>query len=75
MYVTVRTGGSLLRKYVPQPKEVELQTPVTVKELLADLGIPDGLVAAVVINGEKSAKNYLLKGGEEVVLIPPITGG
>lgn len=75
MHVIVKPGSSLLRKYVPHGQRVELEAPLTVKDLLGKLGIPEGLVAAVVINGEKTGKTHLLRGGEEIVLIPPIAGG
>jgi sulfur carrier protein ThiS len=47
----------------------------TVEELLAQIGIPATAKAFVSVDGIKRDPDYILQGGERIVVFPPVTGG
>ena len=84
MKICVRTYGlfgELLKKSVPQKVVLERTSPVTIREILEELGIcgEDLLFVAVMINGvfAKKAEVDLPIEGEsiEVALYPLFAGG
>ncbi|MEW6723583.1 MAG: MoaD/ThiS family protein [Bacillota bacterium] len=77
MRIVVVLAGAL-RDYVSNGvdrMEVELPEGATVRELIGALGLQLELVMAVVAGGEKRGKDYRLTAGEEITLIPPVSGG
>ncbi|MBC7332048.1 MAG: MoaD/ThiS family protein [Synergistetes bacterium] len=75
MAVKVKTGGLLLKKYIPEVSYVEIEGSITVKELLAKLGVPEELVAGIVVDGKVVDKSQIIEDGQEVALMAPIAGG
>ncbi|MCX8128169.1 MAG: MoaD/ThiS family protein [Synergistetes bacterium] len=75
MAVKVKTGGLLLKKYIPEVCYVEIDGSITVRELLAKLKIPEDLVAGVIVDGKVLDKSQEIKDGQEVALMAPIAGG
>ncbi len=75
MAIKIRTGGLTLKRYIPDIYYVDIDSPLTVRDLLTKLGIPEGLIAGVIIDGKIVDKSYEIKDGQEIVLMPPISGG
>lgn len=75
MAVKVKTGGLLLKKYIPEVCYVEIEGSITVRELLTKLGIPEDLVAGVIVEGRVVDKSQEIKDGQEIALMAPIAGG
>jgi sulfur carrier protein ThiS len=72
-------AGGYLDIYLPQRRntvEIEVGQPTSLKEILAELGIPAGEVALVVINGELvNLHEAVVSGQDELKLYPPVDGG
>jgi hypothetical protein len=65
-----------LRRYQPScPDRYPISPGAPVRELLAQLGIPEYEVNLVFINGMKGNLDSSLNGGERVGLFPPLGGG
>ena len=65
-----------LSKYLPVGSEAyEIKDGTTINELMADLGIPHGIVKLIFINGRKQDRDYCLRQGDRVGLFPPVGGG
>ena len=65
-----------LSKYLPEDSEYfELSENTSVEELISDLGIEDGIVKLIFVNGKKQDGKYLLKNSDRVGLFPPVGGG
>ena len=78
MKITIAAYG-ILRSYLGQnsvtPIEKEFDKPVTVREIAEEMGIPAGMVMLVAANDEQKTFDYVPKDGDEIKLIPPISGG
>jgi molybdopterin converting factor small subunit len=79
MIVKVRLYATLSR-YNPegkgdQPFTVELQTGLTVNDLLDQLAVPRGEVKQVFIRHKARQLDYQLQDGEQVAVFPPVAGG
>jgi sulfur carrier protein ThiS len=74
MTVTLRPNDAL-RQYTGGRPEVQVDPGRTVLETLAALGIPSELVAAVVVNNNLQAKDYVLQDGDQVRVLAVIGGG
>jgi hypothetical protein len=77
MKTAVQLQGPLA-KYARGPAFFEWETTAEtcmIKELLLQLGIPASSVAFVSVDGSKQNSEYLLKGGERVVVYPRVAGG
>ncbi len=55
--------------------EQEITAFTSIGDLLVALNLPAGNVSFVTVNGRKQNLGYVLKGGEEVRVFPPVTGG
>ncbi len=65
-----------LSKYLPEDSEYfELFENTSVEKLISDLGIEDGIVKLIFVNGKKQDGKYLLKNSDRVGLFPPVGGG
>ena len=71
--------GGHLSFYEPQRRawvDLALPAPQSLPDLLADLGIPLGEVALIVINGELAQEDKpILTDKDQVELYPPMGGG
>jgi sulfur carrier protein ThiS len=77
MRVSFSATGSL-RDYLPAADgvaEIELPPGATVADLLQQLGITWGEVGIVVVNGEMTDEEAVLRAGDRVELIAPVGGG
>lgn len=51
------------------------QEPLTVLAMLEKLGVDPLLVMLVNVNGEKKPKDFIIRPGDEVLLLGPPSGG
>lgn len=65
----------ILKEYLHGQNEAALPAGRTVRQALAELGIPSEVVALVVVNDEQQDKDYLLQDGDVVKLMAVIGGG
>lgn len=79
--VRLRVGGHIA-EYLPGEyrsgggdRELTLAGPRTVAEILADLGVPAGLVMAVSVGGRREPLSYVPADGDELTLLSPPAGG
>ncbi len=77
MNVTVRLYATL-RDRMPAGRdamELEVAEGTTVARLVAQLGIPPGVVRKVFVGGIAQEDSYVLRPGDEIGMFPPIAGG
>jgi sulfur carrier protein ThiS len=77
MIIQVITSG-YLRKYVQRSTSVasiDIQEGARVKDLAALLELPEDEHFIVAVNGEFVPFGHVLKSGDQVRLIPPVSGG
>ncbi len=74
MPVTIHPIG-MLKTYIGNQTETAVEPGRTVRQTLAELGIPPELVALVMVNTAQQDKEYILKEGDFVQLIAVIGGG
>lgn len=77
MIVTVRLYATLRDLAPGRKSEIELDVPegTSVAKLMAQLGVPSGLVRKVFVGGVARDDTYVLRRGDEVGVFPPIAGG
>lgn len=68
------TVVGLLKQYAPDPPP-DPHPGQTISELIGELGIPNELVALVIVNRRQQPKSYILQPGDEVKLAPFVGGG
>jgi molybdopterin converting factor small subunit len=77
--IYLRSGGKLrdhLKPDVDQyTRRVEVEDDLTLRQILAALGIPDGLVAFAFADGKLRRLDYRPSDGDVVTLQPPVSGG
>ncbi|MBI4712436.1 MAG: MoaD/ThiS family protein [Planctomycetes bacterium] len=75
----IKIGGyGILRSYIGQTesaKETEIPAAKSIKEIIADLAIPEGMVMLVSVNDQQQSFDYIVKEGDDIKLIPPVSGG
>ncbi len=71
--------ASLLKSYTGGQPVITIETPElnnqSVRDVLAALNIPSGMVAMVLVNGVLQEKDYVLQDGDIIQLVPLIGGG
>ncbi|MFH1232152.1 MAG: MoaD/ThiS family protein [Planctomycetota bacterium] len=69
----------ILKSYLGQNNsaffEKEISQPKTIEEIINDIGIPLGMVMLVAVNDQQKKFDYIPNDGDEIKLIPPISGG
>ncbi len=79
--ITVRVRlYATLRSYCPdlkigEAKVVQLSEGATVRQLIAELGIPENTVKKVFNQGKAIEDDYELHEGDNLGIFPPIAGG
>ena len=73
------TAYGILRSYLGHVSvtviDKEINSPKSIKEIISEMGIPDGMVMMVAINDQQKDFNYVPQDGDDIKLIPPISGG
>jgi molybdopterin converting factor small subunit len=73
------TAYGILRSYLGQGSvttlEKEISRPQSIKEIVSEMGIPDGMIMMVAVNDQQKDFDYVLQEGDDIKLIPPISGG
>lgn len=82
MKVEVKLYGILRTHRPPEaggaphhPFDIMIETGATAVHLAKQLGIEDGLVTGVAINGETAELDTILQDGDKISLFPPTAGG
>ena len=79
MVIYLRSGGKLRDKLKPDvdiyTRKVEVDGTPTLKEILEEIGVPEGLVAFGFADGKVRRLDYRPTEGEVVTLQPPVSGG
>ena len=82
MKVEVKLYGALRSQRPPEAPglphhsfDIILEKGATAVQLANQLGVDDGLVTAVAINGETAELDTVLQEGDQVSLFPPVAGG
>jgi hypothetical protein len=60
---------------LPQTVRVEKDTPLTIKGLASEIGIPHVLIVAAVVDGVKTDLNAMLSHTAEIHFIGTLAGG
>jgi molybdopterin converting factor small subunit len=74
MEVRVRLSDNL-RNYFEEERRFQLEVEATVGELIDGLGLAEGEVGVVALNGGLATRSEELHEGDEVLLFPPTGGG
>lgn len=74
MTAKIKPAG-MLKSYVGNQAEVEVEPGRSVRQTLSDVGIPPELVALVVVNDVHETKDYCLQDGDVVKVLAVIGGG
>jgi len=72
--IEVRCFASLA-KHTPAEGHAKLVAAATTGELIRALGIPDGEVAIIFVNGAHATEATALRDGDRVGLFPAVGGG
>lgn len=79
MEVFLRSGGKLRDRLKPDvdqyTRRVEIDDNLTLRQILAALDIPEGLVAFAFADGKLRRLDYRPGDGDTVTLQPPVSGG
>lgn len=68
----------ILRSYLGESepgKETEINGSKPIKQIISELGILDGMVMLVTVNDKQETIDYIPKDGDDIKLIPPLSGG
>ena len=65
----------MLKTYIGNLSETAVEPGRTIRQTLADLGIPPDLVALVLVNEVQQDKDYVLADGDIVRVLAVIGGG
>jgi sulfur carrier protein ThiS len=75
----LRSGGKLRDRLKPDvdqyTRRVEVEDDLTLRQILAALGIPEGLVAFAFADGKLRRLDHRPGDGDVVTLQPPVSGG
>ncbi len=79
MTVSIKLFATL-RKFLPEnavnkTATLELGDQATASDIIEQLGIPDGHIHLILIDGKHSAEDTPLSDGAVVSFFPPIAGG
>jgi molybdopterin synthase catalytic subunit len=75
MKVTVRLFAVLRERAGRDSVELELEDGATVRDAIAAVDVSDGVPVVMAVNREVAAEDLVLEAGDELALIPPVSGG
>ena len=77
--IYLRSGGKLKDHLKPDidqfTRRVEVDDSLSVRQILRELNIPDGLVAFAFVDGNFKKLDHIPQHEEIVILQPPVSGG
>ncbi|MCK4908810.1 MAG: MoaD/ThiS family protein [Planctomycetes bacterium] len=75
----IKLGGyGVLKNYVgpaENGREIDIAESKPIKDIIKEMNIPDGMVMLISVNDEQKNFDYLPQEGDDIKLIPPISGG
>lgn len=74
MTAKIRPIG-MLKQYINDRTEVDVDSGISILEVMKNLGIPSEVVALVLVNENHQNKDFILKDGDKVQLLAVIGGG
>jgi sulfur-carrier protein len=79
MDVEVRLFANF-RDYLPAGNDSfgvkrSLDNPITVDELIQQMGLPEDVPKIIIVNGLHADFDYVVKDGDVVSIFPPLAGG
>ena len=75
MKVTVRLFAVLRERAGRESVELDLDDGATVRDAIAAVGAADGIPVVMAVNREVAGDDVVLRQGDELALIPPVSGG
>jgi molybdopterin synthase catalytic subunit len=75
MKVTVRLFAVLRERAGSESVELDLADGATVRDAIAAVPVADGVPVVMAVNREVVADDVVLRPGDELALIPPVSGG
>ena len=75
MKVSVRLFAILRERAGRDSVELELDDGATVRDAIAAVGAADGVPVVMAVNREVAGDDVVLRPGDELALIPPVSGG
>jgi molybdopterin synthase catalytic subunit/molybdopterin converting factor small subunit len=75
MKVTVRLFAVLRERAGRDSLELDLDDGATVRDAIAAVAAADGVPVVMAVNREVAAEDVVLAPGDELALIPPVSGG
>jgi molybdopterin synthase catalytic subunit len=75
MKVTVRLFAVLRERAGRECVELDLDDGATVRDAIAAVGAADGVPVVMAVNREVAGDDVVLRPGDELALIPPVSGG
>jgi molybdopterin synthase catalytic subunit/molybdopterin converting factor small subunit len=75
MKVTVRLFAVLRERAGRESLELDLDDGATVRDAIAAVGAADGVPVVMAVNREVAGGDVVLRPGDELALIPPVSGG
>jgi molybdopterin synthase catalytic subunit len=75
MKVSVRLFAVLRERAGSDTVELELADGATVRDAIAAVPVADGVPVVMAVNREVAADDVVLRPGDELALIPPVSGG
>jgi molybdopterin synthase catalytic subunit/molybdopterin converting factor small subunit len=75
MKVTVRLFAVLRERAGRDSLELDLDDGATVRDAIAAVPVADGVPVVMAVNREVAAEDVVLAPGDELALIPPVSGG
>lgn len=77
MKITLRILGHLRDVYFEGKDllEIEVDKPLTLLEILNRINLPSTMAMAYLKEGKPIHKETMLEGGEEIIILSPLSGG
>jgi len=75
MKVTVRLFAVLRERAGRESVELDLDDGATVRDAIAAVDVSEGVPVVMAVNREVAAEDVVLAPGDELALIPPVSGG
>jgi molybdopterin synthase catalytic subunit len=75
MKVKVRLFAGLRERAGSESVELELADGATVRDAIAAVPVADGVPVVMAVNREVAGDDVVLRPGDELALIPPVSGG